>query len=120
MKGNIGASDVQQRSGSNAYFNPYSTYSYSPFSASLVKTEVRGHAGATLNVTAGQGVKAKEAIADTELTGVETINESATEVVSTEIYSVNGAKLNDLQKGINIVKTTYADGSIKTKKVVVR
>ena len=42
----------------------------------------------------------------TAIAGIE-----AGKAVNGDIYAVNGAKLNALQKGINIVK--YADGSVK-------
>lgn len=122
MKNNIGQSDIQQRSGSNAYFNPYSVYSYSPYAASEVKTQVSGHAGATLNISEGGGVNAKGvAISDSETTGIEdTESIESTKVVKTDIFAINGARLNDVQKGVNIIKTTYADGTVKTKKIVIR
>ena len=40
--------------------------------------------------------------------------------VSTAIFSVSGAQQNSLQKGINIVVKTLADGSKKTSKLVVK
>ena len=40
--------------------------------------------------------------------------------VSTTIFSVSGAQQNSLQKGINIVVKTLADGSKKTSKLVVK
>ena len=40
--------------------------------------------------------------------------------VSTAIFSVSGAQQNSLQKGINIVMKTLADGSKKTEKVIMK
>lgn len=40
--------------------------------------------------------------------------------VSTAIFSVSGAQQNSLQKGINIVVKTLADGSKKTEKVIMK
>lgn len=46
--------------------------------------------------------------------------DSAAEVVATEIYDVNGIRLNTLKQGINIVRRTHADGSVKTSKIIVK
>ena len=37
---------------------------------------------------------------------------------SIEYYSVNGARQNGLQQGVNIVKYRYADGTTVSRKVV--
>lgn len=43
------------------------------------------------------------------------------EVVRTIVYSLNGTQqLNGTSKGINIVKQIYANGAVKTKKVIVK
>ena len=42
------------------------------------------------------------------------------EVVGSAIYSVSGTPLHRLSPGVNIVKTTYSDGSVDVKKVIVR
>lgn len=57
------------------------------------------------------------------ITGISDVtagNEAAAEVVSTAIYSVNGARLASMSKGINIVKEVYANGQVKTRKVFVK
>jgi len=41
-------------------------------------------------------------------------------VLSTSIYSTSGARLGTYQKGINIVKQTMADGTVKVTKVMVK
>ncbi len=46
--------------------------------------------------------------------------EAAGTAVATAIYSVDGKQLSSLAKGINIVKTTMADGSVKVNKVLVK
>lgn len=46
--------------------------------------------------------------------------EGASDVVSTEIYDINGLRLNTLKPGINIVRRTHADGSVKTSKIIVK
>ncbi len=56
-------------------------------------------------------------------TGIDDVmagNEAAGEVVRTMIYSINGAQLSGLTKGINLVKEVYANGVVKTKKVLVK
>lgn len=55
------------------------------------------------------------------VTGIKNIaaaDEAAT--VNTAIFSISGAQQNSLQKGINIVVKTLADGSKKTEKVIMK
>ena len=40
------------------------------------------------------------------------------EVVKTEIFTIDGVLLNQLQQGVNIVRTTYANGAVASQKVV--
>lgn len=54
-------------------------------------------------------------------TGIKDVNaDVAGEAVSTQIYTVDGAQVNKLQKGVNIVKTTDVNGKVTTKKVIVK
>ena len=53
------------------------------------------------------------------LDGIETLL-PAGDVVRTEIYTVNGARVNSMVKGVNIIRRTYANGVVKTHKVIVR
>ncbi len=41
-------------------------------------------------------------------------------VVKTEVYSISGAQMNGLQKGLNIVKRTLEDGTVVVKKLFVK
>lgn len=41
-------------------------------------------------------------------------------VIAVEYYSVTGLKFESAQQGLNIVKTTYEDGSIKTTKAFIK
>lgn len=52
-------------------------------------------------------------------TGIDNVV-NAGQPVNVEYYNVKGAKLNGLQKGLNIVKMTTADGRVKVSKVVVK
>ena len=57
------------------------------------------------------------------ITGINDVTESseaAGEVVKTIVYSINGTQLSAPAKGINIIKEVYANGSVKTKKVMVK
>ena len=62
-----------------------------------------------------------EATAVGQGTGIHNIT-SATEaaVIKTAIYAADGTQLSNLQKGINIIVKTLADGSKKTSKVIVK
>lgn len=42
----------------------------------------------------------------------------SSDVVRTEVYSLNGVRANAAARGISIVRTTYADGKVVTRKVV--
>lgn len=57
-----------------------------------------------------------------DLTGIEHVTDgaSAGDVVGTKIYTVDGIEVSKLQKGINIVKSTLSDGTVKTSKVIVK
>ena len=52
-------------------------------------------------------------------TGIENIATSS-DVLNTKIYSADGVQVSKLQRGINIVVKTMADGSKKTNKVVLK
>ena len=60
-----------------------------------------------------------EATVATTSTGIENVTTSA-DVLSTQIYTADGIQLSHLQRGINIVVKTMADGSKKTTKVVIK
>ena len=53
------------------------------------------------------------------LTGIETLRPEGG-VVRTEVYGISGARRSTMGRGINIVKETYANGTVRTRKVVVR
>ena len=52
--------------------------------------------------------------------GINTINGNTGKPVRTEIYSIDGKRLNAPAKGINIIVSTMADGSVVKTKVVRR
>lgn len=54
----------------------------------------------------------------TESSGIKSNVSNAT-AVATEIFSINGIRLQHAQKGVNIIRTTYSDGTIKTNKIIV-
>ncbi len=57
--------------------------------------------------------------AEDPTTAVEGV-EGTGDVVATAIYGVNGVQLSHLTKGVNIVKTTLSDGTVKVTKVLVK
>lgn len=120
MTGNIGAPDEQKRSGSIAYFNPYSVYSYSAMPAASVQREVSGHAGATLKISEGASL-AKAFTLDDQTTAIQTVEaEGAQTVVATQIFTAAGKEIPSLQPGLNIIRTRYADGRVTVRKVMQR
>lgn len=60
-----------------------------------------------------------EATAASTGTGIENIA-TESQVVATAIYTTNGMQISKLQRGINIIVKTFADGSKKTNKVVLK
>ncbi len=57
--------------------------------------------------------------AEDPTTAIESV-EGSGDVLATTIYGVNGTKLSHLTKGVNIVKTTLSDGTVKVSKVLVK
>lgn len=53
-------------------------------------------------------------------TGIRNIASATAAVIKTAIYAADGTQLSNLQKGINIIVKTLADGSKKTSKVIVK
>lgn len=53
-------------------------------------------------------------------TGIRNITSATAAVIKTAIYAADGTQLSNLQKGINIIVKTLADGSKKTNKVIVK
>jgi hypothetical protein len=51
--------------------------------------------------------------------GINTLDNNSANGTS-EIFNANGVKMQTLTKGINIVRTTAADGTVKTRKIVVK
>ena len=61
-----------------------------------------------------------EATVATTGTGIEEIANATDSAIKTSIYTVDGIQLGHLQKGINIIVKTFADGSKKTSKVIIK
>ncbi len=57
--------------------------------------------------------------AEDPTTAIESV-EGSGDVLATAIYGVNGTKLSHLTKGVNIVKQTLSDGTVKVSKVLVK
>ena len=53
-------------------------------------------------------------------TGIRNITSATAAVIKTAIFATDGTQLSNLQKGINIIVKTLADGSKKTSKVIVK
>ena len=75
----------------------------------------------TFTVRAANQMGGFGATANSVSTGIHNIA-SATDaaVIKTAIYAADGTQLSNLQKGINIIVKTLADGSKKTSKVIVK
>lgn len=68
-------------------------------------------------------IKNQGELSNEYITGIEDVNtgkESDSEVVRTIVYSINGTQTTGMTRGINIVKEIYANGQVKTKKVILK
>lgn len=110
LTGNIGTEDHKEGAGSDDYFIPSDYYTLEGMPVDLVETEVSTYAGATLNVEYGEGVT----------TGISNIGVSDADVVSTEYFSPSGTRLNAPQRGLNIVRQKMSDGTVRTRKTIVK
>ncbi|MCD8290648.1 MAG: chromophore lyase [Prevotella sp.] len=110
VSGCLGVDDYQHKSGDNDYFIPSEKYELEGYDVDLVETEVSTHAGATLNITYGEGID----------TGIGQIISSDTKTVGINYYSPSGMKLSQPQKGMNIVVRQMSDGTIKTTKEIIK
>ncbi len=113
LTGCSGATNTQSRSGSNSYFNPSSYYSYSAYDVSKVESQVSTYAGATLSIS----VNAKSNLLNATITAINSVEGDA-KATTVEYYNANGIKSNNLQPGLNIIRTTHSDGTITIKKVM--
>ena len=51
-------------------------------------------------------------------TGIDQVESSTSDIVKIEYYSLNGLQFNTPQKGINIRKTYYRNGTVRTDKII--
>ena len=51
-------------------------------------------------------------------TGIQAISE--VNMIQSEIYGIDGSRRNALRRGINIIRMPQADGSLKSKKIIIR
>ena len=57
---------------------------------------------------------------ESALDGIVTVAPATGKVVRTEVFSINGTRQAGMTKGVNIVRSTHADGSVTTRKVIVK
>ena len=58
---------------------------------------------------------------DKEVTDIAAVGENVeAEVVAATVYTLSGTEIPAFQKGVNVVRTRYSDGSVKVKKVLVK
>lgn len=103
-----GIDDITLQDGNSTAYVP--SYTLEGMPVDLVETEVSKYAGATLNVEYGEGVT----------TGISNIGVSDADVVSTEYFSPSGTRLNAPQRGLNIVRQKMSDGTVRTRKTIVK
>ena len=53
-----------------------------------------------------------------DTTGIDQVESSTSDIVKTEYYSLNGIQINTPQKGINIRKAYYRNGTVRTDKII--
>lgn len=110
MKDNSGASDVQQKSGSNDFFIPTDYYTLTLQDPSVIEQDIRSYARATLPIVYERGV----------VSGISQTTVSNAEVVKTEYFTTAGVSVSQPQKGITIVRQKMSDGTTKTRKVMIK
>ncbi len=112
---NYGASDATSSSGDYTQFIPSEYYTYTANKAAeagvYVIDETYG-AGATLHL------EENDPLTTNNVTALVNIPANEAEVVSIEYYNLNGIKMSAPQRGINIVRITYSDGSKKTTRLI--
>jgi len=107
MTNNVGASNVQTKSGSIEYFIPSTDASYTTFDiydaadVEATVTNSKNGAGATLQVVEASGISST----------------TAKDVVKREYYTLDGVQIQSPKNGVNIVKTIYSDGSAENSKI---
>lgn len=106
-----GASDKQAKSGSNDYFIPSDHYTLSLQDPATIEPDIRRYAGATLPVEYGKGVTA--GIAGVAAAGTAGVR-------STEYFTASGTRLSQPQPGINIVRQRMTDGTVRTRKIIMK
>lgn len=74
----------------------------------------------TFTIRAANQMGGFGATANSVSTGIRNITSATAAVIKTAIYAADGTQLSNLQKGINIIVKTLADGSKKTSKVIVK
>lgn len=110
LKGNIGVSDGQYKSGSNDYFTPdYNLTAYDPQYVQSALTDADTGAGATLDIAEGQAFT-------TGISSAETTND----VAQTTYYTLSGEQISTPLKGVNIIKKTMSDGTVETSKIIMK
>lgn len=107
MTGNSGASDVQKRSGSNDYFIPTDYYTLTLQEPTVIEADIRQYAGATLPVEYGKEITAG-------------INLTTAAAVKADYFTASGIRLSQPQRGVNIVRQKMSDGTVMTKKIMIR
>lgn len=68
----------------------------------------------------GDIVNAKQIKVENPFSGVKEIEASASDIVSTRYFSISGVEVKNPSKGIYVVTTVYADGTVKNTKAVLR
>ena len=53
-------------------------------------------------------------------TAIKTIAASTAEVVARQYFTIDGCQVSRLQHGLNIIRETMADGSVRTTKVMAK
>lgn len=124
LKGGNAVADKKQQVGTIGYFQPADYYDYEGFDVNLVP-EVVGNeqtgAGATLMVEEGKGVTGyANGGDDSGETSVGQLRREAYATSQADFYSLSGVRQQGLHQGVNIVRQTMSDGTVKTLKIVKR
>ena len=109
----------------NAITHRYSTPPFSVVDNQLVTTQVLTEGTKTFSITAtdlsGNSVTRSFTVTITSSSGIEQANaDMNAEPLSSTYYNMQGVQLSAPQKGVNIVKRKYSDGSEVSLKLIIR
>lgn len=121
--GNLLANDISKKDDKNKELGNRiwrkTVLGYDGTDAMFVKFVSGGNAANIFDIY----IKNQGEISNEYITGIEDVNtskEAEGEVVRTIIYNINGVQLNHTEKGLNIIKDIYTNGTVSVRKINIK